>query len=84
MYFLQYFYLNKYIDKPYGCMYFVRALISDKNVARLEKATNTKITKNCDQALGKALDDLEMLRDEKEEKDSFDMTVCDDTKKEMK
>jgi hypothetical protein len=65
-------------------MYFVRALISDKNVARLEKATNTKITKNCDQALGKALDDLEMLRDEKEEKDSFDMTVCDDTKKEMK
>lgn len=62
---------------------FMRALISNENVARLEKATNTKITKNCDQAIGKALDDLEELKDEKEEKDSFDMTICDDTKKEM-
>lgn len=61
----------------------MRALISDENVARLEKATNTKITKNCDQALGKALDDLEKLKEKNEENDSFDMTVCDDTKKVM-
>ncbi|MEX1053882.1 MAG: hypothetical protein WEC35_05720 [Nitrosopumilaceae archaeon] len=61
----------------------MRAQISDANVARLEKATNTKITKNCDQALGKALTDLEKLKDEKEQNDSFDMTVCDETKREM-
>lgn len=62
---------------------FMRALISNKNIDRLEKATDTKITKNCDQAIGKALDDLETLKAEKEENDSFDLTVCDDTKAEM-
>lgn len=61
----------------------MRALISNKNIDRLEKATETKITKNCDQAIGKALDDLETLKAEKEENDSFEMNVCDETKAEM-
>ena len=64
-------------------MYFMRALISNKNIDRLEEITNTKITKNCDQAIGKALDELEILKDEKEENDSFQMSVCDATKKTM-
>jgi hypothetical protein len=37
----------------------MRALISDKNVARLEDVTGTKITKNCDKAITKVLDELE-------------------------
>ncbi len=61
----------------------MRAQLSDKNLSRLESVTNTKITKNCDQALGKVLDELENLKSEKEENDSFDMSTCDETKKEM-
>lgn len=38
---------------------FMRAQISDMNVQRLEEATGTKITKNCDQAITKVLDKLE-------------------------
>ncbi len=61
----------------------MRAQLSDKNVSRLESVTDIKITKNCDQVLGKALDELETLKSEKEENDSLDMSTCDETKKEM-
>ncbi len=61
----------------------MRAEISNKNLGRLEDVTDTKITKNCDEVLGKALTELETLKSEKEENDSFDMTTCDETKSEM-
>ena len=33
--------------------------------------------------IGKVLDELETLKSEKEENDSFDMNVCNETKSEM-
>ena len=61
----------------------MRPQISDQNLERLEKASGMKISKNCDQAVSEVLDELDELKAEKEENSSFDMTVCDDTKKEM-
>jgi len=61
----------------------MRAEISNKNLGRLEDLTDTKITKNCDEVLGNALTELETLKSEKEENDSFDMSTCDETKNEM-
>ncbi len=68
MYFFQYLHYNKYLHKPYGCMYLVRAQISDMNVQRLEEATGTKITKNCDQAIRHVLDKLDSFEQGQREK----------------
>ena len=60
---------------------------SEKNMiifSRGYKFHIMKISKNCDQAVSEVLDELDELKAEKEENDSFDMTVCDETKKEMK
>jgi len=62
----------------------MRPQISNQNLERLEEASGMKISKNCDQAVSEVLDELDELKAEKEENDSFDMTVCDETKKEMK
>ena len=61
----------------------MRPEISETNLDRLEIVTNQKISKNCDEVLGCALDELEQLKSEKEEDGSFDMTTCDETKSEM-
>jgi len=62
----------------------MRPEISEENLNRLEEVTDKKISKNCDEVLGCALDELEQLKSEKEENGSFDMTTCDETKSEMR